>query len=198
MINCSSIPPSCRSHQRFDWLSHPNSPSLSVAQRGIHDIKNQLIFKSNPQFIFHDSHGFESGSLDEIKTVKSFIAKRARTRELPEQLHAIWCSGYDSTHEEKLMGSMTGTVSLQIPTGRYWRLTGIFLTNTGTEKVSDYLLSLRHDHPKACNIVLKYRLLRSSRNSTVLSPRHSTNFGKWKGLVLKKRRIRSLKEHKKC
>jgi AAA+ ATPase superfamily predicted ATPase len=96
-INCSSIPPSCRSHQRFNSLSHSNSPSLSIAQRGIHDIENQLIFKSNPQFIFHDSRGFESGSLDEIETVKSFITERARSRELPEQLHAIWCGGYDST-----------------------------------------------------------------------------------------------------
>ncbi|KAI0254246.1 hypothetical protein BJV78DRAFT_1280267 [Lactifluus subvellereus] len=60
------------------------------SERGIHDIKNELIFRSNPQFIFHDSRGFESGSLDEIETVKSFIAERAQSRELSEQLHAIW------------------------------------------------------------------------------------------------------------
>jgi hypothetical protein len=96
-INCSLIPLSCRSHQRFGSLSYPNSPSLSAAQRGIHDIENQLIFKSNPQFIFHDSRGFESGSLDELETVKYFITKRARSKELPKQLHAIWCGGYDST-----------------------------------------------------------------------------------------------------
>ena len=106
-------------------------------QRGIHDISNQLIFKSSPQFIFHDSRGFESGSLNEIKTVKSFIAKRARSQELPEQLHAIWCGGHDSTHEEKLTGSMKGIVSQQIPTGHCWRLIGISLMNTVTEKVSD-------------------------------------------------------------
>jgi len=28
-INCSSIHPSCRSQQRFVWLSYPNSPSLN-------------------------------------------------------------------------------------------------------------------------------------------------------------------------
>ncbi|KAI0245092.1 hypothetical protein BJV78DRAFT_1289161 [Lactifluus subvellereus] len=60
------------------------------SERGIHNIKNELIFRSNPQFIFHDSRGFESGSLDEIETVKSFIAERAQSRELPKQLHAIW------------------------------------------------------------------------------------------------------------
>ena len=59
-------------------------------QRGIHDIENQLIFKSNPQFVFHDSRGFESSSVDEVDNVKTFIAKRAASRELSEQLHAIW------------------------------------------------------------------------------------------------------------
>jgi hypothetical protein len=136
-INCSSIPPSCRSHQRFNSLSPSNSPSLSISQRGIHDIEYQLIFRSNPQFIFHDSRGFESGSLEEIETVKSFITKCARSQELSEQLHAIWCSGYDSTPEKELTGAMTGIVSLQIPTGRYWRLTGISLMNTLMGKVSD-------------------------------------------------------------
>jgi hypothetical protein len=143
MINCSSIPPLCRSHQRFDSLSHPNSSSLNIAQRGIHDINNELIFRSNPQFIFHDSRGFESGSLDEIETVKSFIAERAQSQELPKQLHAIWCGGYNSTHEEKLTGSMIGTVSLQIPTGRYWMLTSVSLTNMVSGKVGDYFPIVR-------------------------------------------------------
>ncbi|KAJ7251933.1 hypothetical protein C8J57DRAFT_1077810 [Mycena rebaudengoi] len=58
--------------------------------RGLHDINNQLIFKSNPQYIFHDSRGFESGSLDETNEVKAFIALRATSNTLSEQLHAIW------------------------------------------------------------------------------------------------------------
>ncbi|KAJ7291882.1 hypothetical protein C8J57DRAFT_221123 [Mycena rebaudengoi] len=58
--------------------------------RGLHDIDNQLIFKSNPQYIFHDSRGFESGSLEETNKVKAFIAKRAHSNKLSEQLHAIW------------------------------------------------------------------------------------------------------------
>ncbi|KAJ6526126.1 hypothetical protein DFH09DRAFT_171135 [Mycena vulgaris] len=58
--------------------------------RGLHDINNQLIFKSNPQYIFHDSRGFESGSLEETNKVKSFIAKRAGGNRLADQLHAIW------------------------------------------------------------------------------------------------------------
>ncbi|KAJ6471421.1 GTP-binding protein [Mycena sanguinolenta] len=71
-----------------------NKLDLSVvegsAERGEHDIENQLIFKSNRQFIFHDSRGFESGSTDEIQKVKDFIAARAAANSLGDQLHAIW------------------------------------------------------------------------------------------------------------
>ncbi|KAK7026314.1 GTP-binding protein [Favolaschia claudopus] len=60
------------------------------AERGLHNIEHQLIFKSNPQFIFHDSRGFESGSVEEIDGVKSFITRRAEEVTLADQLHAIW------------------------------------------------------------------------------------------------------------
>ncbi|KDR79305.1 hypothetical protein GALMADRAFT_1233028 [Galerina marginata CBS 339.88] len=61
-----------------------------LSERGLHDIENELIFKSNPQFIFHDSCGFESGSIDEMKIVQAFITEKAQSRDLSEQLHAIW------------------------------------------------------------------------------------------------------------
>ncbi|KAF7343568.1 GTP-binding protein [Mycena sanguinolenta] len=67
-----------------------SSSPLIFLQRGLHDIDNQLIFKSNPQFIFHDSRGFEGGSADEIEKVTAFIERRAKTWKLSEQLHAIW------------------------------------------------------------------------------------------------------------
>ncbi|KAJ6471427.1 hypothetical protein C8R45DRAFT_418497 [Mycena sanguinolenta] len=60
------------------------------AERGEHNIENQLIFKSNRQFIFHDSCGFESGSGVEVQKVKDFIAARSATSKLSDQLHAIW------------------------------------------------------------------------------------------------------------
>ncbi|KAF8135880.1 GTP-binding protein [Mycena galopus ATCC 62051] len=61
-----------------------------TSERGDHDIENRLIFKSNPKFIFHDSRGFESGSVHETDKVKAFITERAASRELSEQLHVIW------------------------------------------------------------------------------------------------------------
>ncbi|KAJ7727625.1 hypothetical protein B0H16DRAFT_1735102 [Mycena metata] len=74
----------------------PNNKRAKCA-RGIHDIELQLIFKSNPGFIFHDSRGFESGSAEEVAKVKDFIDKRAATGTLSHQLHAIWyCLPTDS------------------------------------------------------------------------------------------------------
>ncbi|KZP26972.1 hypothetical protein FIBSPDRAFT_328097 [Athelia psychrophila] len=60
------------------------------AERGYHDINNQMIFKSNPEFIFHDSRGFECGSVDETETVKRFLSERAQAGELKDQVHAVW------------------------------------------------------------------------------------------------------------
>ncbi|KAJ7854367.1 hypothetical protein B0H13DRAFT_1728182 [Mycena leptocephala] len=59
-------------------------------KRGEHNIENQMIFKSNPGFIFHDSRGFESGALEETEKAKNFIKTRAASSSLAEQLHAIW------------------------------------------------------------------------------------------------------------
>ncbi|KAJ7818016.1 hypothetical protein B0H13DRAFT_2682981 [Mycena leptocephala] len=59
-------------------------------KRGEHNIENQMIFKSNPGFIFHDSRGFESGALEETEKVKNFIKTRAASSSLAEQLHAVW------------------------------------------------------------------------------------------------------------
>ncbi|KAJ7135737.1 hypothetical protein C8R44DRAFT_768938, partial [Mycena epipterygia] len=70
------------------------------AERGLHDIENQLIFKSNPQFIFHDSRGFESGSVDEMRKVKSFIDTRARSNDLSDptscMLFGMYCVPTDT------------------------------------------------------------------------------------------------------
>ncbi len=59
-------------------------------QRGIHDINRAFRFTSNPGFIFHDSPGFEAGGDHELKEAQSFIAKRAKSTEVGEQLHVVW------------------------------------------------------------------------------------------------------------
>lgn len=60
-------------------------------QRGIHDIENEMVFRDRPEFIFHDSRGFEAGGVDEMKKVKAFISEHAKAKRLQDQIHAIWC-----------------------------------------------------------------------------------------------------------
>ncbi|KAG1747902.1 uncharacterized protein EDB91DRAFT_49360 [Suillus paluster] len=53
-------------------------------------ITNEMVFKSNPGFVFHDSCGFEAGSVEEFEEMKKFISERANATKLEERLHAIW------------------------------------------------------------------------------------------------------------
>ena len=59
-------------------------------QRGIHDINLQLVFSSNPYFVFHDSAGMEAGSRDELAALEAFIAERARSVHPNQRVHLIW------------------------------------------------------------------------------------------------------------
>jgi len=61
--------------------------------RGQHDIENEMVFLSNPGFVFHDSRGFEAGGVDEFDAVKAFIAERSQKRKLSDQLHATMTYG---------------------------------------------------------------------------------------------------------
>ncbi|KDQ16264.1 hypothetical protein BOTBODRAFT_30968 [Botryobasidium botryosum FD-172 SS1] len=61
------------------------------ADRGEHDINNELIFPGKNGFVFHDSRGFESGAVRERDIVQEFIRKRANHSALNERIHAIWC-----------------------------------------------------------------------------------------------------------
>ncbi|KAJ8585626.1 hypothetical protein M405DRAFT_824657 [Rhizopogon salebrosus TDB-379] len=72
---------------------------LDPYQRGEHNINNELVFRSNPGFVFHDSCGFEAGGEDEFRKMKEFISERASTRKLNERIHAIWyCIPMDECH----------------------------------------------------------------------------------------------------
>ncbi|KIK19138.1 hypothetical protein PISMIDRAFT_108285 [Pisolithus microcarpus 441] len=58
--------------------------------RGRHNIEDELVFKSNPGFVFHDSCGFEAGSEEQFDIMKKFVRDRAMTTKLDERIHAIW------------------------------------------------------------------------------------------------------------
>jgi hypothetical protein len=65
---------------------------LTIDQRGLHDITNEMVFKSNPGFIFHDSRGFEAGGM------KAFITARSENIFLQDQVHAIWYVNHIRLH----------------------------------------------------------------------------------------------------
>ncbi|KAL4075531.1 hypothetical protein J3A83DRAFT_4089383 [Scleroderma citrinum] len=75
---------------RWAHYSIPPHPLTKYSQRGYHDIEDELIFRSNPGFIFHDSRGFEAGSDDELRSMKKFVAERATAMKLEKRIHAIW------------------------------------------------------------------------------------------------------------
>ena len=62
----------------------------NCVQRGNHNIEDELIFRSNSHFVFHDSRGFESGSVKELDVVKAFVTDRATKMKLADRIHAIW------------------------------------------------------------------------------------------------------------
>ncbi|KAG6332790.1 hypothetical protein ID866_6302 [Astraeus odoratus] len=59
-------------------------------QRGHHNIRDELVFQSNQDFVFHDSCGFEAGSEVEFERMKEFVMKCASTTKLNKRIHAIW------------------------------------------------------------------------------------------------------------
>ncbi|KAG2105514.1 uncharacterized protein F5147DRAFT_579385 [Suillus discolor] len=63
---------------------------LMYSQRGEHDIENEMVFQSNPGFVFHDSCRFKTGSTSKFEMVKAFIASRSKETSITKQLHAIW------------------------------------------------------------------------------------------------------------
>ena len=63
---------------------------LKVWQRGEHDIDDEMIFKSNEAFVFHDSRGFEAGRTSELGKVKDFVQKCSTKKNLRDHLHVIW------------------------------------------------------------------------------------------------------------
>jgi hypothetical protein len=72
-------------HVYCGWQHHSTG-----FQRGVHDIENEMVFRSNPGFIFHDSRGFEAGGHSEFDKVNDFIVRRSQEKRLSDRIHVIW------------------------------------------------------------------------------------------------------------
>ncbi|KAJ7729030.1 hypothetical protein B0H16DRAFT_1382776 [Mycena metata] len=65
-------------------------------QRGMSDIENEITFRSNPLFVFHDSRGIEAGAEHEkdsqLRTeyLWNFLRKRSMSERIKDQIHAVW------------------------------------------------------------------------------------------------------------
>ena len=60
-------------------------------KRGLHNINDEIRFRSRPGFVFHDSRGVEAGSATELSTVQQFLEKRSSAAtNVWNQLHVIW------------------------------------------------------------------------------------------------------------
>jgi len=81
-------------------------------------VYEEFSFKSNPQFIFHDSPGFEAGGEQELQDVLSFLKEKAKAKEVMDQIHAIWCV-LSSIYSRQLT-ILSGFVSPQTFLARYW------------------------------------------------------------------------------
>ena len=107
-------------------------------QRGIHDIHQPFAFRSNPGFIFHDSPGFETGDEKQLKEVLSFMEKKAKSKNVDNQLHAIWLVSLSQFIYLPLMVSsvVKGFVLFWTMLGLYYHWKQSSLRRRGREKVS--------------------------------------------------------------
>ncbi|KZT25822.1 hypothetical protein NEOLEDRAFT_1064186 [Neolentinus lepideus HHB14362 ss-1] len=57
---------------------------------GIHNINHEIIYQSNPSFVFHESIGFESRSSAQLKTMLDFLQNQEQNHLMYNRVHAIW------------------------------------------------------------------------------------------------------------
>ncbi|KAF8801087.1 hypothetical protein BYT27DRAFT_7245392 [Phlegmacium glaucopus] len=74
---CNTTKEPCIYDEEGGGLLEPTS------ERGCHDINRSFAFSSNPQFIFHDSPGFESGDESQLKEVQSKYSRSLRSMRGP-------------------------------------------------------------------------------------------------------------------
>ena len=126
---------------------------------------DEFSFKSNPQFIFHDSPGFEAGGEQELQDVLSFIQEKAKAKEVKDQIHAIWCVLSFLDLAQLIMRS--GFVSLWTYLALYWN----WNIRSSMGCAAGMVRSFRISKLFIVTDQRQLRLWRSSRNSMISSHR---------------------------
>ncbi|KAG1743765.1 hypothetical protein EDD22DRAFT_1005920 [Suillus occidentalis] len=95
-------------------------PAVSMAsrERGVYDIENEMVFRSNPGFVFHDLRGFEAGGHSEFDKVNDSIARRSQEKRLSDRIHIIWyCIPMDEDGRSFTNGENKFSLSVALEAG---------------------------------------------------------------------------------
>ncbi|KAF7973926.1 hypothetical protein HWV62_13986 [Athelia sp. TMB] len=64
--------------------------NVSYLRAGVSDINQEIICRANPQFVLHDSQGFEGGETENLQRVETFLKERGASVNISKQVHAVW------------------------------------------------------------------------------------------------------------
>ncbi|KAG2086074.1 uncharacterized protein F5147DRAFT_781780 [Suillus discolor] len=114
-----------------------------TASRGcrLHDIENEMVFRSNPGLIFHDSWGFKAGGESEFDKVKAFITERSKETKITKWLHTIWycipmdeaCRLFTAAENKFFSQCDTGTIPVIVLFTKFDALYDVAYTQLKTE-----------------------------------------------------------------
>ncbi|KAK3067020.1 hypothetical protein LTR53_016345, partial [Teratosphaeriaceae sp. CCFEE 6253] len=57
--------------------------------RGLHDVRQEIIFDGRPDLIVHDSGGFEAGADEEYIAIEDFLKEKSAAVDVADQVHVI-------------------------------------------------------------------------------------------------------------
>ena len=57
--------------------------------RGIHDVRQEIIFEGRPDLIVHDSGGFGAGADEEFQAVEQFLKEKSNAQDMMDRLHVV-------------------------------------------------------------------------------------------------------------
>lgn len=83
---------------------------------------DEIEFSNHDGYVFHDSCGFEAGSIQELAIVQNFVRQRSGERRLEDRLHAIWFAKRSRLRLSTVDGqiTLTGTASQWITKDQSW------------------------------------------------------------------------------
>jgi hypothetical protein len=64
---------------------------VSHEKAGVSDITKEITSPDNDRFVLHESQGFASGEVKNLKTAIDFIKERQSRANIADNIHAIWC-----------------------------------------------------------------------------------------------------------